>query len=127
MDELIEELRPVLAVLALRTKAELRVDVAPGLPELLIDRLRIQHVLFALVQNAFDASSQNADPARVKIEARSDRYAVETSVTDSGAGVPAEIRDQLFRPFFTTKAAGHRARIGLHSRDHRGSPGHDRF
>ncbi|MGO9515261.1 MAG: sensor histidine kinase [Steroidobacteraceae bacterium] len=106
MDQLIEELRPVLAVLALRTKAELRVDVAPDLPELLIDRLRIQHVLFALVQNAFDASSQNADPARVTIAASSDRYAVETSVTDSGAGVPAEIRDQLFRPFFTTKPRG---------------------
>jgi len=106
MDQLIEELRPVLAVLALRIKAELQFNVAPDLPELLIDRLRIQHVLFALVQNALDASSQNAGPARVTIEVHSDRYAVETSITDSGSGIPAEIRDQLFRPFFTTKPRG---------------------
>jgi two-component system sensor kinase FixL len=103
---LIAELRPVLDALAMRIKAQLEVDVAPGLPDVLIDRLRIQHVLFALLQNAFDASSQSATAPRVKIEVRADRYAVETSITDSGSGVPAEIRDQLFRPFFTTKPQG---------------------
>ncbi|HUY84386.1 MAG TPA: ATP-binding protein, partial [Steroidobacteraceae bacterium] len=35
-----------------------------------------------------------------------DRYGVETGVIDSGPGVTAEIRAQLFRPFFTTKARG---------------------
>jgi two-component system sensor kinase FixL len=103
---LIEELRPVLDVLASRIKAQFQVDVAPGLPEVLIDRLRIQHVLFALAQNAFDASSQNSAPPRVKIEVRADRYAVETGITDSGSGIAAEIREQLFRPFFTTKPQG---------------------
>jgi two-component system sensor kinase FixL len=38
--------------------------------------------------------------------ARADRYAVETSITDSGPGVPADLADKLFRPFFTTKAGG---------------------
>jgi len=90
----------------MRIKAQFQVDVAPGLPDVLIDRLRIQHVLFALVQNAFDASSQNSAPPRVKVEVRADRYAVETSITDSGSGVSAEIREQLFRPFFTTKPQG---------------------
>jgi signal transduction histidine kinase len=35
-----------------------------------------------------------------------DRYAVETGITDSGPGVPAELQQQLFRPFFTTKPQG---------------------
>lgn len=103
---LIEELRPVIEALALRIKAKFEVDVAAALPDVLIDRLRIQHVLFALIQNAIDASSQGSRPPRVKIDVRADRYAVETSITDSGSGVPAEIRDQLFRPFFTTKPQG---------------------
>jgi C4-dicarboxylate-specific signal transduction histidine kinase len=106
MGELIQELQAVLEALALRIKADLQVDIAAGLPELLIDRLRIQLVLFALVQNGFDASAENSGPPRVKIEVRADRYAVETSITDSGAGVPADIRSQLFRPFFTTKPQG---------------------
>jgi signal transduction histidine kinase len=59
-----------------------------------------------LAQNAFDASAQGSGAPRVKVEAHDDRYAVESSVTDSGPGVPAAIHEQLFRPFFTTKAQG---------------------
>ena len=35
-----------------------------------------------------------------------DRYAVETSIFDSGAGIPTELADKIFRPFYTTKAGG---------------------
>ncbi|MFI4889336.1 MAG: ATP-binding protein [Steroidobacterales bacterium] len=71
-----------------------------------LDRLRIQHVLFALVQNAFEATIACPRPASVTISVADDRYGVETSIVDSGAGVPAEIQEQLFRPFFTTKPRG---------------------
>ena len=106
MSTLIAELRPVFAVLATRIHADLTIEVDAAMPELMVDRLRIQHVLFALAQNAFDASAQGSGAPRVKVEAHDDRYAVESSVTDSGPGVPAAIHEQLFRPFFTTKAHG---------------------
>jgi len=105
MGELIEEMRPVLAVLAARSRAELEIEMAPALPVLEVDRLKIQHVLFALVQNALDASQDSGAP-RIRIEARADRYTVQISVSDNGCGIPAEVRDQLFRPFFTTKPQG---------------------
>src|SRR5271167_2090430 len=70
----------------------------------LVDRLRIQHVLFALVQNAIDAAAQGSGVPQVKVGAHADRYAVATSVSDSGPGVSAAISEQLFRPFFTTKS-----------------------
>ncbi len=106
MSTLIEELRPLFAVLATRIRADLKIEVDPEMPELLVDRLRIQHVLFALVQNAFDASAQGSGVPHVKIEAHTDRYAVANSVSDSGPGVSAAVREQLFRPFFTTKSQG---------------------
>jgi signal transduction histidine kinase len=37
---------------------------------------------------------------------RADRYAVETSVKDSGPGISIELADKVFRPFFTTKSGG---------------------
>jgi len=106
LGELIEELRPVLTVIAMRIQADLEIDLEPALPPLLIDRLRIQHVLFALVQNACDACAQDGARPCITIEAHADRYHVETAISDSGSGVPDEIRDQLFRPFFTTKPQG---------------------
>ena len=106
MPELIEELRPVLHVLALRINGDLRVTAGSALPDLIIDRLSIQHVLFALTQNAVDASTEMSGSPSVWIDVSADRNAVHTSVTDSGPGVPAELRDQVFRPFFTTKPRG---------------------
>jgi len=106
LPELIAELQPVLDTLALPVMGGVRVDVSYPVPDLLLDRLRIQHVLCALAQNAVDASIQTPNAPTILIDVSSDRYSVETGVTDSGAGVPAELQDQLFRPFFTTKAQG---------------------
>jgi C4-dicarboxylate-specific signal transduction histidine kinase len=107
MSALVTELMPVLEMLAGRVKGRLQVDTPPALPDLLIDRLRIQHVLFALVQNAFEANAERPAGARlVKVTMDGDRYTVRTSVIDSGPGVPAEILGQLFHPFFTTKPRG---------------------
>jgi C4-dicarboxylate-specific signal transduction histidine kinase len=106
LPELIAELRPVLDILALRTKASIRVDTPSSVPDLLIDRLRIQHVLYALAQNALDASALMPAPPSIRIDVSADRYTVETGVSDSGPGVPADLQGQLFRPFFTTKPQG---------------------
>src|SRR5271166_6247286 len=106
MREIVEELIPVLEMLAAGIQGQLLYDAADGLPPVLVDRLRIQHVLFALVQNAFDASAACAGTPTVKLTIGGDRYAVETSVIDSGQGISPEVQNQLFRPFFTTKAQG---------------------
>jgi C4-dicarboxylate-specific signal transduction histidine kinase len=104
--DLVADLLPVLEMLATRSNGCLQVEAPPALPELLVDRLRIQHVLFALVQNAFEAGSKGPGAPLVRIDFIGDRYAVRTSVTDSGQGVPSGIQDQLFHPFFTTKPQG---------------------
>jgi len=43
---------------------------------------------------------------QVRIDVSSDRYNVRVTVEDSGLGIPDEAREQLFRPFFTTKTHG---------------------
>jgi two-component system sensor kinase FixL len=82
------------------------IDINSGVPAVIADRLRIQHVLVALVQNACDASALGDGVPKIGISTSSDRYVVEISVQDSGPGVPASIQRQLFRPFFTTKQRG---------------------
>jgi C4-dicarboxylate-specific signal transduction histidine kinase len=113
LPELIAELLPILDILALHTKGSVRIDAPSPVPDLLVDRLRIQHVLYALAQNAVDAGSQTSATPSIRIDVSSDRYCVETGVSDSGPGVPADLRAQLFRPFFTTKPQG--AGLGLAS------------
>jgi C4-dicarboxylate-specific signal transduction histidine kinase len=128
MPELIDELRPVLDVLALRVNGVVSVTLPDPVPDLLIDRTMIQHVLYALTDNAVDASVLKSAEPSVRIDISFDRYTVETGVTDSGPGVPAELRHHLFRPFFTTKAQG--TGLGLASsraiiESHQGTIGFD--
>lgn len=103
--EVLAELMPLLELLARRRGARLEFVVQPSLPQVSIDRLRIQHVLFTLVQNALEAQSA-AEAPKVRIEVTGDRYGTQTIVTDHGPGVREETRQQLFRPFFTTKEQG---------------------
>lgn len=105
MSALVAEVAPALNVLARAAEIELKVNLQSRLPEVNVDRLRIQLVLFSLVQNAIEASAQNSG-AEVRIDVRADRYAVETSIVDSGAGIPDERIAKIFRPFFTTKIGG---------------------
>jgi C4-dicarboxylate-specific signal transduction histidine kinase len=128
MGELISEVQPILEALALRNRDWLQVDTAPALPDLLVDRLRIQHVLLALVQNAVDASVRGSSSPMIRIDVSANRYTVETGVSDSGPGVAAGLEDQLFRPFVTTKPRG--TGLGLASsraivESHEGSIGFD--
>ena len=104
--DVVAELMPVLELLAVRSGATLEFSSQRALPSVAIDRLRIQHVLFALVQNALEAPTRNGETPRVRIDVSSDRYNVRAIVEDSGLGIPAEAREQLFRPFFTTKSHG---------------------
>ena len=104
--EVIDELRPLLSMLAHSGRGSLTVNVPAGLPDLLLDRRRVQHVLFALVQNAFEAMHPGEAAPVVTIDVSADRYAVEFGVTDSGPGIPPDARKHLFHPFFTTKVHG---------------------
>jgi signal transduction histidine kinase len=47
------------------------------------------------------------------VSTRDPGEAVEIRVRDNGTGVPPEIRDQLFQPFFTTKPTGEGTGLGL--------------
>lgn len=60
------------------------------MPDLLIDLRRIQHVAYALAQNAIDAGTTTSDSPSIRIEVSADRHSVETGVTDSGPAVPAD-------------------------------------
>ena len=49
----------------------------------------------------------------LKVSTRDLGDTVEVQVRDNGTGIPAEIRDKLFQPFFTTKPTGEGTGLGL--------------
>lgn len=106
MTDVVAELMPVLKLLASRAGVQMEVAIDESLPPVSVDRLRIQHVLYTLVQNSLEVRRPENVAARVRLEVAGDRYAVTTAVIDNGVGLTTEARAQLFRPFFTTKEQG---------------------
>jgi signal transduction histidine kinase len=106
IDEVVSELFPVLELLASQAGVQLLLEQQPRLPKVSVDRLRVQHVLFTLAQNAIEASQLGDAPPRVRIAASGDRYGIEVSISDTGPGIALAERPQIFHPFFTTKPQG---------------------
>lgn len=79
-----------------------------GLPPVLADRVMVEQVLHNLVKNAIEAMSSPSHGRKIiTVAARKTRTSlIEVSVEDSGHGLPMHVRDQVFSPFFTTKADG---------------------
>ena len=53
------------------------------------------------------------DRGKLNITVTEQNNGVLVKITDSGAGIPAEIKDKIFTPFFTTKPAGEGTGLGL--------------
>lgn len=80
-----------------------------ALPAAAIDEDELRQVLLNLCINALDASPANG---QVRIAATRADDALQIEVCDDGPGVPGELREKLFEPFFSTKA-GSAGGLGL--------------
>jgi len=85
----------------------LKVNLAPDLPAIKGDAVRLERALVNLVNNAREAVERKGE---VIIEAAPEkqggRDGVRISVSDNGQGIPPEMMEKIFQPFFTTKSRG---------------------
>ncbi|NDK56702.1 GHKL domain-containing protein [Pontibacter sp. BT213] len=92
---------------------QLAVYLAPSDITLQADPEQLEQVLINLIKNANEACRQSTDP-RVEVIAYGDenhKFNVRIEVRDNGPGIPDEVLDRLFIPFYTTKKQG--SGIGL--------------
>jgi two-component system, cell cycle sensor histidine kinase and response regulator CckA len=105
--------------------AEVVYELSEALPEIAAVEDELTQVCINLALNAFDAMGANPPerPRRLTVRSsvvgtpargdtpRAERIRVEFS--DTGPGVPSDVRPKLFQPFFTTKEAGRGSGLGL--------------
>ena len=86
-------------------RAEGRVDIISEMdeacPEVAVTEDELTQVMLNLMKNALEAVGEHG---RVVIRAAESPAGVRIEVSDSGAGIPEEIRGRIFDPFFTTKS-----------------------
>ena len=105
---LLEDCRALVELQARRTGASVSVEVEPALPPIVGDAVMLEQVILNLTRNAIEAMAE-VDPGRrvlVIAARRGEGGGTRISVRDRGAGIPDAVAEQLFAPFFTTKAEG---------------------
>jgi PAS domain S-box-containing protein len=70
------------------------------------------NALYATTRRARDGGDAGFEPT-LKVTTRTAGDVVEIRVRDNGTGIPIDIRDKLFQPFFTTKPTGEGTGLGL--------------
>ncbi|MBW8855648.1 MAG: PAS-domain containing protein, partial [Bradyrhizobium sp.] len=87
-------------------RIELKVDIDPGIGDFIGDERRVVQVLYNLLANAVGFSPHDA---AVTIRARRNEHRVIFSVTDSGPGIPSDVKDKVF-DWFESHSNGSRHR-----------------
>ncbi len=89
-------------------------NLEEGLPKIEADKDTIRQLLLNLIENARDAIGEKADAQIVISTASHEKgHFVVLQVDDNGPGIPSEMRDKLFTPYFTTKHAQGGTGLGL--------------
>ena len=107
-----DTVQPLITLQAQPSFVKVQIAIADDLPSVLADRVLLEQVILNLTRNAIE-SMQQMPAARRQLcidVARSitdtHQPAVTTTIIDQGHGIPAEVADRLYSPFFSTKAEG---------------------
>jgi signal transduction histidine kinase/ligand-binding sensor domain-containing protein len=99
--------------------AEYKTEFDPNLPRINVVPQDIGRVMLNLINNAFyvvdEKKKQQSDGFEPSVIVSTKKYddKIVISVKDNGPGIPLEIRDKIFQPFFTTKPTGQGTGLGL--------------
>ena len=84
-----------------------------ALPSVNADYQQLQQVFLNLMINSEQAINQTGNSGSIKIRTWQENGMVHASVSDTGPGIPEEVRSKVFDPFFTTKEVGEGTGLGL--------------
>jgi PAS domain S-box-containing protein len=91
---------------------QLFTNIPQDLPTILADKRALERVFVNLFSNAVEATEDNRDRPILGVQASiienssADRKFIQISISDNGRGIPEDLRDHIFEPFFSTKSEG---------------------
>jgi PAS domain S-box-containing protein len=97
---------------AQKAGVQLHTQVEPNLPKVPLFAERLSEALLNLIYNAIDAC-EHGGSVTIQARQRPNVKKIEVSVSDTGAGIPKELREKIFEAFFTTKAPGRGTGLGM--------------
>jgi two-component system sensor histidine kinase DctS len=108
-DVLVDAVLPLVRLQARKSGTRVEVDMPTPVPRAVCDRTMVEQVLLNLTRNGVQAMEQTTAPERRQLIIRVRQTHpswITISVIDHGPGVPPDVAQRLFTPFFTTRKEG---------------------
>jgi C4-dicarboxylate-specific signal transduction histidine kinase len=106
VNQLIRDMVVLLHTEANRYSIAIRTELAAELPQVVADAVQLQQVFMNLILNGIDAMKDTSGGNELIIKSESEKGELVVSISDTGAGLPPEQVDEIFRAFVTTKDHG---------------------
>jgi two-component system sensor histidine kinase DctS len=112
VDELLEAVLPLVRLQARKSGTRVEVELPAGapMPRVRCDRTLLEQVLLNLTRNGIQAMESAATPLEARVLTlrvqQPQAQWVSFHVIDAGPGIPPDVAQRLFQPFFTTRAEG---------------------
>ncbi len=119
LNEVIEKTLAIVEQQLLLDNIRVGLDLDPDLPLISGQANRLEQVMYNLLSNAADAilTAKTEDDGikgrLIAVRSFFEENRVKVSVSDTGIGIPADLQERIFEPFFTGKAEGKGAGLGL--------------
>jgi signal transduction histidine kinase len=94
---IVDEVRTTARGLSSGRDLQLLIDVPPGLPNVIADPVRLREVILSLLDNAVKYTPAGGS---VTLAATSGKDWVDITVSDTGIGIPGNVGDLVFEPFY---------------------------
>lgn len=98
LNHLVAEIQPLF--FEIDADIALRCELQPSLPRVSVDVVQMRRVLENLLRNALEALRGRS--GEITLRTRSDNGRVTLEVSDTGAGMPEEVRDRILEGFYST-------------------------
>jgi PAS domain S-box-containing protein len=106
INEIVQDVLPLLHSDSVIKNVNLKTQFEMDLPYVFGDKIQLQQVLVNIILNGFEAMNNTDSKELCIITKLKDPYTIIVSIKDSGPGFKVKHVEDLFQPFFTTKASG---------------------
>jgi signal transduction histidine kinase len=104
VNELFERINRLFAVKIKEKNVQFAINILPPDLSFQADLELIEQVIINLVQNSLEAMTHTPEPFLTLIASVDSSGKILISVSDNGCGIPDEIREKIFLPYYSTKA-----------------------
>ena len=103
ISDIIHDVISNLHAVILNSNIKLELNISTDIPPITGDSTQFRQVFLNIIQNAIEAMPNGGT---LTINCYFNNLQIYTSIKDSGVGMPANIKQKIFQPFFSTKHAG---------------------